>query len=128
MNERSQKIIKVKYIFGQLRDLKPIFLLNFFYIFTCFKIQAALVIRGFAFRGFDYFWITISTQKFVIRGFSLVIRGFLSKLPQKSQKISTQLFAVSLFAVYLENVTPANNEGNLYTNNKKVLTKKSINI
>jgi hypothetical protein len=46
-----------------------------------FCVQAALVIRKFAIHGFDYSRIPFSTPKFVIRGFSLVIRGFWTKLP-----------------------------------------------
>jgi hypothetical protein len=42
-------------------------------------LQAALVIRGFAIRGFDYLRILFSTQKFVVRGFYLVIHRFWTK-------------------------------------------------
>jgi len=40
------------------------------------KLQVALVIRGFAIRGFDYSRISICGQNAVSAAFTLIIRGF----------------------------------------------------
>jgi hypothetical protein len=68
------------------------------------NVQAALVIRGFVIRGFDY----LRTQK------QRITRGTASCEPKFAlfkAKIKVLLFAVLDFC---RNVTPANSEGNLY--------------
>ncbi len=48
---------------------------------TTLVIQEALVIRWFAIRGFEYSRIAFSNQKILFEDFSLIVRGFWSKLP-----------------------------------------------
>ncbi len=78
------------------------------------KIQAALDIRGFAIRGFDYLRIHFCNQKFVIPGFSLDYpRIFIKSVTNNylfSNKSAPSLSAVLVFFP----VTPANNKGCLY--------------
>ncbi len=69
-----------------------------------FQIQAALVIRGFAIRGFDY----SRTKK---QGKIADNKGNNTNLACFRLKMKVLVFADSKF---LGNVTPSNSEGNLY--------------
>ena len=81
-------------------------------------VQAALVIRGFAIRGFDYLRFHFYTQNLLSSGFPLIICGFKHNLPQKQAFIGERslplLSAVLVFEGLSKNITPANNEGRLY--------------
>ncbi len=87
------------------------------YVFLI-KVQAALVIRGFVIRGFDYPQHVNCIQNSLSVVFSSVIRGFCPFWWQYGQYSCPSLFACLVFPGYSENLTSRITRASCVSNKK----------